>query len=392
MFNWFHPRCPVEPNVKAWVERRMCWLVSQFGRERLLDGKVILPTEEFFPAPYDHSEDGARILLDQVCRYMDVDPASVDLFFYSERQPVALNIEVVRPEGGTAGLYREQNGRTTISLEVSRLADPISVVATFAHELCHAHLLGGGRLSPKEEDHEPLTDLATVYFGMGIFIANATLRDKSYQADTANLPAVSADTPTDAQFTQAVFLMQQGQWEEAVRLLSEVLMHDPRDGEAYQQRALAYLGLGTWKEALTDAEQAVRSSPDDSESFRVRGMAYLESQQCARAVVDFTRYLEAEDVTAADPVRVSRVYYSRGTAYTKDGELSRAIADFTKAIRRWPQWPVPYEARACAYERLGKTKKALADREEAAQRAKSLGKHESAPELRTCIIHPPGIG
>jgi hypothetical protein len=139
----------------------MCWLVSQFGRGRLLDGKVILPTEEFFPAPYDHSEDGARILLDQVCRYMDVDPAFVDLFFYSERQPVALNIEVVRPEGGTAGLYREQNGRTTIWLEVSRLADPISVVATCAHELCHAHLLGGGRLSPKEEDHEPLTDLAT---------------------------------------------------------------------------------------------------------------------------------------------------------------------------------------------------------------------------------------
>jgi tetratricopeptide (TPR) repeat protein len=464
----------------------MCWLVSQFGQERLLNGKVILPTEEFFPAPYDHSEDGARILLDQVCRYMDVDPASVDLLFYSERQPVALNIEVVRPDGGTAGLYREQNGRTTISLEVSRLADPISVVATFAHELCHAHLLGGGRISRKEEDHEPLTDLATVYFGMGIFIANATLRDKSYhlgnwegwiisrqgyltapilayalalfawlrretqpewagslrldvrspfrkalsylahtegavllppetqdagspacpadlsarlglrpqhnRADAANLPDVSADTPADSQFTKAVVLMQQGQWEEAVRLLSEVLMHDPRDGEAYQQRALAYLGLGKWKEALTDAEQAVRSSPDDSESFRVRGMAYLDSQQWARAVADFTRYLEAEDVTAADPARVSRVYYSRGTAYAKDGELSRAIADFTKAIRRWPQWPAPYEARACAYERLGKTKKALADREEAAQRAKSLGKHESAPELRTSIIHPPGMG
>lgn len=483
MFKWFRPKCPVQPDVKAWVERRMCWLVSQFGRDRLLNGKIILPTEEHFPAPYDGSEADARILLDQVCRYVDVDPACVDLFFYSERQPVALNMEVVRPEGGTAGLYSEESGRTTIWLEVSRLADPISIVATFAHELCHAHLLGGGRISAEEEDHEPLTDLATVYFGMGIFIANATVRDKSYhvgtwegwsisrqgyltapvlayalalfawlrqetipgwsrylrpdvrspfrkalsylahtkgvvvlppEMDDAGSPECSPDlrprlgvrpsddnegdgnsdtdpaagsdhTSTDDCFAQATVLMQQGQWDEAVGLLSEVLMHDPRDGEAYQQRALSYLGLGKWAEALTDAEQAVRWSPDDSESYRVRGMAYLDSQQCARAVVDFTHYLEQEDFAPSNPVRVGKVYYLRGTAYTQDGELSRAVTDFTDAIRRWPQWPAPYEARAWIYQQLGETKKALADREEAARRAKALGKYEAAPELRTFI-------
>jgi len=181
MFNWFRPKCPVPPDVKVWVERRMCWLVGQFGQGRLLDGEVILPNEEYFPDLYDGSEADARILLDRVCRYMDIDAAEVDLSFYSERQQVAAHMEVVRPEGGTAGLYDEQSGRTRIWLEISRLADPTSVVATFAHELCHAHLLGGGRISREEEDHEPLTDLATVYFGMGIFTANAMLRDKSYR-------------------------------------------------------------------------------------------------------------------------------------------------------------------------------------------------------------------
>jgi hypothetical protein len=257
----------------------MCWLVSQFGRDRLLDGKVILPTEEYFPAPYDQSEGGARILLDQVCGYMDVDPASVDLFFYSERQQVVLNIEVVRPEGGTAGLYREQNARTTISLEISRLADPISVVATFAHELCHAHLLGAGRISPKEDDHEPLTDLATVYFGMGIFVANATLRDKSYH-------------------------------------------------------------VGNW------------------EGWSISRQGYLTAPILAYALALFA-WLRRE---------------------TQPGWAGYLRLDVRSPFRE-----------AQSY-RLGKTKKALADREEAAQRAKSLGKHESAPELRTSIIHPPGIG
>lgn len=483
MFNWFRPKCPVQPDVKAWVERRMCWLVSQFGRDRLLKGEIILPNEDHFPAPYDGSEADARILLDQVCRYVDIDPARVELFFYSERQPIALNMEVVRPEGGSAGLYSEEGGRTTIWLEVSRLADPVAIIATFAHELCHAHLLGGGRISAKEEDHEPLTDLATVYFGMGIFVANATVRDKSYHVGTwegwsisrqgyltapilayalalfawlrqetrpawarylrldvrspfrkalsylahtkgavvlppemddagssacssdlrprlgvrlpndseadgdgaADLAVSFDDTPADDRFAEATVLVQQGQCENAVRLLSEVLIHDPRDGEAYQQRALAYLGLGKWTEALTDAEQAVRLSPDDSESYRVRGMAYLASQQFAHAATDFTHYLNEEDCTLSNPVRVGKVYYLRGTAYTKDGELSRAIADFTDAIRRWPQWPAPYEARAWIYEQLGKTKKALADWEEAAGRAKSLGKYQAAPELRTFI-------
>ena len=180
MFNWFRPKCPVEPDVKAWVERRMSWLIGTFGQERLLQGSVILPSEEYFPDLYDGTEEDARALLARVCRYMDIDPQRVELALYSEQQQVGFNIDVVRPDGGTAGLYSNQDGKTTLWLEVSRMADPVSVVATFAHELCHAHLLGGGRISSEEEDHEPLTDLATVYFGMGIFTANACLRDKAY--------------------------------------------------------------------------------------------------------------------------------------------------------------------------------------------------------------------
>ena len=52
-------------------------------------------------------------------------------------------------------------------------ARPVALVATIAHELGHVRLLDEGRISADQRDHEPLTDLLTVYFGLGVFTANA---------------------------------------------------------------------------------------------------------------------------------------------------------------------------------------------------------------------------
>lgn len=40
MFGWFpskssKPECPVDPQTKEWIERRMTWLTEQFGWARL---------------------------------------------------------------------------------------------------------------------------------------------------------------------------------------------------------------------------------------------------------------------------------------------------------------------------------------------------------------------
>jgi hypothetical protein len=44
------------------------------------------------------------------------------------------------------------------------------------------HLLGHGRISVDTEDHEPLTDLLTVFFGLGVFTANSVIRETSWHA------------------------------------------------------------------------------------------------------------------------------------------------------------------------------------------------------------------
>jgi hypothetical protein len=115
----------------------MDWLVGEFGSDRIRFAEVILPTAECFPDAYAGTQEDARPLLDKVCDYMDVDPESVDLHFYRDNHPFQ----------GTAGLYEAVAGRYRIWIELGVLADPLSLVATMAHELAHIHLLGHGRVT-----------------------------------------------------------------------------------------------------------------------------------------------------------------------------------------------------------------------------------------------------
>jgi hypothetical protein len=172
------PICPVDPEIRDWIERRMNWLIDQFGRNRLLNAPVVLPRAEFFPDAYDGSDESVRLLLNRVCQYMGLLPETIHLSLYEERPPL-------HTEGlveGTTGLYQEAGGAFRIWLEARGLDDPLALVATMAHELGHVVLLGQRRISPDDDDHEPLTDLLTVFLGLGVITANAVVRESSWTA------------------------------------------------------------------------------------------------------------------------------------------------------------------------------------------------------------------
>ncbi len=180
MFGWFKSpaRCPVEPAAKDWIERRLAWLTEQFGWDRLQAAEVILPRPEYFPDPYDGTEEDVRVLLDRVCSYVAIEPQTVELELYEDRNPV----HDERGRVSTAGLYDERDGKYHIWVEMNQLDDVLALVATMAHELGHVLLLGQGRISPEAEDHEPLTDLLTVFLGLGVFSANAVIRERYWDA------------------------------------------------------------------------------------------------------------------------------------------------------------------------------------------------------------------
>lgn len=175
MFGWFSSKaeCPVDPDMRAWIDARWQWLEDQFGRDRLQRVQVVLPSPEFFPDPFQGTEEDAQRMLYRVCTYMEIDPATVELSLFEDRNPVHDG----EWRHGASGIYHPDGDTFRIWLEASNLADPLAMVSTMAHELGHVHLLGHGRISDEEEDHEPLTDLLTVFLGMGVFTANAVIRE-----------------------------------------------------------------------------------------------------------------------------------------------------------------------------------------------------------------------
>lgn len=180
MPGWFtsEPECPIDLETKEWIEQRWAWLTDQFGAQRVRAAEVILPTPEFFPDEFEGKPDDARPILDRVCAYMGIAPETVELTCYEDRNPVQ--------EGewrhGTAGLYLEEAGKYQVWIEQGNLGDPLALIATMAHELAHVHLLGHRRITADAEDHEPLTDLLTVFLGFGVFTANSVIRERAWLA------------------------------------------------------------------------------------------------------------------------------------------------------------------------------------------------------------------
>jgi hypothetical protein len=60
------------------------------------------------------------------------------------------------------------------------MEDPMTLVATLAHELGHVILLRPGLVGRDEPDMEPLNDLLTVFLGFGIFTANSAFRFEQF--------------------------------------------------------------------------------------------------------------------------------------------------------------------------------------------------------------------
>jgi len=180
--NWFTPKCPVVAEDKAWIEESMLWLIEEFGRDAILEARVVLPTDEFFPDHFSEAEEDVRALVDRVCGYMGVDPERVELEFFTDENIEARSALPFNEysHSGVAGHYRKRRDKFLINIESSQLTDPMFLVATSAHELGHVRLLGEGRVSAAFEDHEPLTDLLTVFLGLGVFTGNSVFRFRQW--------------------------------------------------------------------------------------------------------------------------------------------------------------------------------------------------------------------
>jgi hypothetical protein len=180
----FSPKLPVSEEERLWVDQGFARLGTMLGRSRLLEAKVVLPNAEFFPDAFDRSEAAVESLVHRVCDYMRIDHNRIKMeIFPDETEELReKTLWYIKTGRHAAGIYfghestLDEDGSVVIALRSTLLKDPLVLVATVAHELGHLILLGDGHLDSSTPDHEPMTDLLTVYLGLGIFTANSAAR------------------------------------------------------------------------------------------------------------------------------------------------------------------------------------------------------------------------
>jgi len=193
---WGPPTLPLTGEQKEWIEKSFHGLLQEFGEKYFVERPMILPELKYFPDKYDGSDDSVIKLVEHLCSFMDVNPELVEVDFFFDRDDTAEKHRTgnMGQPSGAAGLYFSQatgESRRKIAINVSQLKNPTGLVATIAHELGHVILLGGGKISRDNPDHEYLTDLITVFFGLGVFTANAAFqfsqwRDHSHSGWSAS--------------------------------------------------------------------------------------------------------------------------------------------------------------------------------------------------------------
>ena len=181
---FFRPKCPVSKVQKDWVEEKLLWMVKEFGVEVLMNVELVLPNEDYFPVELPKTEEELKVLFAQICRYMLISKHRVELFCYGEQRPSEYQLINTGPKRGAAGLFinTKEAGRYAIGVDFETMKDPTNLIATMAHELAHVHLIGGNRVDESEGEHEFLTDLLTVFMGLGIFNANSAFQFSQWQS------------------------------------------------------------------------------------------------------------------------------------------------------------------------------------------------------------------
>ena len=87
---------------------------------------------------------------------------------------VAPTLLVKGAPSSPAGTFRRGDDGVVVTYNPASLHDPMSLVATFAHELAHYRTAGFDEPPPSGWDAwEPATDLTATFLGFGLFLANS---------------------------------------------------------------------------------------------------------------------------------------------------------------------------------------------------------------------------
>jgi tetratricopeptide (TPR) repeat protein len=334
-------RYSVTPEDKIWVENNVCWLIENFGLKK---PPFLVPEFEFFPYTNLRDEHQFKALFNQLCGYWGISPDEIIISFFDDIKSMQWSAmspegELNEPAGIYSQVYTTEKKRFRIELAKSNLENLQLLISVIAHELAHVKLLGGNYVKMIDADMEQLTDVATIFFGFGIFLANTC------QVANSNWIGRKGYLPN-----------------EVISYTNALLCHiTGEEADVYCK----YLNTNTNELFRQDYQYLVSTEDTLLTKYKIAeceikynaGLQITEGF-CNRAFDDVIEGCKKLlEINPADVV----AYNNIGYAQLLQKDYSCAAESFTKAIEINPYWDYPVNNRGYCRLQLGDMDNALAD-------------------------------
>jgi hypothetical protein len=134
-------------------------ITKLFKKDNVPLGKIFLPDDTFY-SQWDNTGNGLRLMASKISGWLNIT--------IRESVSVGFSEEMESP-----GLFINEKGRRTIFVNAKHKDNPFECAAILSHEMMHYYLMAMNEFSLDDTlENEQLTDLATIYSGLGILIIN----------------------------------------------------------------------------------------------------------------------------------------------------------------------------------------------------------------------------
>jgi hypothetical protein len=156
---------PLNEERRLSIDDAFAYLQELFGKDILKNKPVRTIDDPLLSIKVKYTEDIYE-LAQNIAQIMDIAPEKIVLDFFNENE-----------YHEAAGLYKgkDDEGFYHVALLNSIYTDVEKLIAVIAHEFAHIKLLGEERM---EENAEELTDMVTLFYGLGIFNSNVVFRQQ----------------------------------------------------------------------------------------------------------------------------------------------------------------------------------------------------------------------
>lgn len=187
MLSFFAPKPPIDADELEWQLATFKWLGSEF--RGLGESPLVLPTPQWFPPSPRKGHGRTEDLFAAVKAAAGLSNWPCELRPGEGERPAHVGTGLLlRHEGAAApcGTFTAEGEdgeiKVVITYNPSLAGDTTAMIATFAHELGH-YVMSTATTAPPGgwELHELHTDIAAVWLGFGLFLANSARSFSQFQ-------------------------------------------------------------------------------------------------------------------------------------------------------------------------------------------------------------------